>query len=133
MNFLTLKLPAMFGDHHVIEVRRLLSALPGVGDIYASSSYHTVEIHFEGAKLTPEEITEVLADAGYLDEMVVPVETGAYSEEGDDLPAFFRASTAYKQTGNMVSFAQDIPYSGRPIWPCPGFGPISHEEEVEHA
>jgi len=30
MEVLSLELPAMYGDHHVVEVRRLLFELPGV-------------------------------------------------------------------------------------------------------
>jgi hypothetical protein len=33
--------------------------------------------------------------------------------------------------GNMVSFAQQVPYSGRPLWPCPGMGTLTIEDEGE--
>ena len=39
MKTLSLELPAMYGDHHVIEVRRILLEIDGVKDVYASSSF----------------------------------------------------------------------------------------------
>jgi hypothetical protein len=39
MNTLTLELPAIYGDHHVLEVRRILFELPGIEDVYASSNF----------------------------------------------------------------------------------------------
>ena len=35
MEVLTLELPAMYGDHHVVEVRRILLEIPGVDNVYA--------------------------------------------------------------------------------------------------
>jgi len=32
-----IELPALFGDHHVTEVRRILNEIQGVKDVYASS------------------------------------------------------------------------------------------------
>ena len=28
------------------------------------------------------------------------------------------------QTGKAISFAQQTPFTGRPLWPCPGMGPL---------
>jgi len=38
-----LELPAMYGDHHVTEVRHILLGLDGVKDVYASSGFRVVE------------------------------------------------------------------------------------------
>jgi copper chaperone CopZ len=132
MKTLTLKLPAMFGDHHVVEVRRLLTELPDIGEIYASSAFRTVEVQYDDTKVTPTEVEKVLEEAGYLEELPVPVEIGATSPGTNGDRAFFRHTTAYQQVGSSVSFAQKIPYAGKPLWPCPGFGVIEHKEEVEH-
>jgi len=128
MESLTLKLPAMFADHHVVEVRRVLSSLPGVGDIYASSAFLSAEIEYEPDLISPEEIERALKTAGYLEALPVPEEVGAkpIGENGDR--PFFRHTTAYSQAGKTVSFAQNIPFAGRPLWPCPGLGLIEREE-----
>lgn len=123
---LTLELPSMYGDHHVVEVRNLLLALAGVEDVYASSSFHIVEVQYDAAKATPEQIETVLDEAGYLGELPMPAETSiAATEEGGK--AFFRHTDAFEQTGLVVSFGQKVPYNGRPLWPCPGMGPISEQ------
>jgi copper chaperone CopZ len=125
---LTLELPNMFGDHHVIEVRRLLFDLPGIEDIYASSGFHVVEITYDEAQLDPDQIQNVLDQAGYLGELPHPSETGkAATEEGSN--TYFRHTAAFAQTGKAVTFTQHVPYVGRPLWPCPGMGPIQSEEE----
>lgn len=43
METTTISVPAMFGDHHVLQVRRIRSGLAGVEHIYASSSLQIVE------------------------------------------------------------------------------------------
>lgn len=130
---LIFELPTMYGDHHVIEVRRLLLEMPGVKDVYASSSFHTVEVEYDEAAVTPDLMMEKLDQAGYLGELPVPVEQGATSAPQNGEKPFFRHTAAYEQAGRDVSFAQSIPYAGRPLWPCPGMGPIGkYEEEVSH-
>ena len=39
MEVFNIDLPAMYGDHHVVEVRRILMDIPGVEDVYASSGF----------------------------------------------------------------------------------------------
>jgi hypothetical protein len=79
----------------------------------------------------------VLEEAGYLGELPVAVEQGAVEgRENGDKP-FFRHTTAYAEAGKTVSFAQKVPFAGRPLWPCPGMGPIEQqkgepEEEMNH-
>ena len=137
MECLTLTLPAMFADHHVIEVRRVLSELPGVGAIYASSAFLSAEIEYDPAITSPEAIEYALKAAGYLDELPFSVEVGILPAGEDGDQPFFRHSTAYTQAGKTVSFAQNIPISGRALWPCPGMSPAEHSvlkrEEAEHA
>lgn len=129
---LILELPNMFGDHHVIEVRRLLLNTPGVEQVYASSSFHIVEVKYDEAKLDPDEIERTLDRAGYMGQLPQPNETGiAATEEGSN--TYFRHTAAFEQTGKAVGFTQHVPYVGRPLWPCPGMGPIqSVEEEKTH-
>ena len=63
----------MYGDHHVIEVRRLLLELPGVQDVYASSAFQVVEVTYDPAQLDAGAITARLDEAGYLGDLLVPV------------------------------------------------------------
>ena len=53
METFVLELPTMYGDHHVVEVRRLLLGLPGVEEVYASSGFQSVEVTYDPAKTSP--------------------------------------------------------------------------------
>ena len=129
MDILSIDLPTMYGDHHVTEVRHLLLELDGVDDVYASSGFQVVEIQYDEAKLDEEAIKSVLGDAGYLGELQISVEQGAIEDRENGDKPFFRHTIAYEQTGRDVNFAQQVPFAGRPLWPCPGMGPIKHVEE----
>jgi copper chaperone CopZ len=134
MESLSIKLPALFADHHVVEVRRILSELPGIGDIFASSAFRSVEIKYDPALVDDENIARVLAAAGYLDELPLPLEIGAQENGQEKARPFFRHSTAYAQAGKTISFAQDVPITSRSHWPCPGMGVIERlEDEIEEA
>lgn len=131
METLTLELPTMYGDHHVLEVRRLLFELAGVEDVYASSGFQVAEVSYDPTKVTPEAIRARLEEVGYLGELPVPVEAGAaaYLEKRDR--SFFRKATLYENTRQVVSFAQNVSYSGRPLWPCPGMGSLKTKPSEE--
>jgi len=124
METFSLELPTMYGDHHVVEVRRLLLGLPGVEDVYASSGFQTVEVTYDPAKTSPIAIRTCLTEAGYVGDLPVPVEEGAaeYVQKNDR--SFFRHTTVYENVRQVVSFQQIVAYRGRPLWPCPGMGPI---------
>ena len=133
MNTLSIDLPTMYGDHHVTEVRHLLLELDGIEDVYASSGFQVVEVQYDEAKLDAEKIKSVLGEAGYLGELPVTVERGAIEDRENGDKPYFRHSVAYEQTGSSISFAQQVPFAGRPLWPCPGMGPIKQvKEEVTH-
>ncbi|MGQ9850063.1 MAG: heavy-metal-associated domain-containing protein [Aggregatilineaceae bacterium] len=131
MEKLTLDVPAMYGDHHVLEVRRLLSALPGIADIYASSAFQIVEVTYDPQAVDAEQIRATLEKAGYLEPLPVPIESDRAVYHSDDPNVYFRHSAAYAQAGQTVSFAQRVSYSGRPLWPCPGMGPLQRVDEGE--
>ena len=137
METISIDLPAMYGDHHVMEVRHLLLELPGVTEVYASSSFHIVEVQFDETKLDAGQIEQTLDKAGYLGELPVPVEKGALSERENGDKPFFRQTAAHEGTGQDIGFAQKVPYAGRPLWPCPGMGPLAqnvdeNEEELNY-
>ncbi|KAA3641986.1 MAG: copper chaperone [Chloroflexi bacterium] len=128
MKKLTLQLPKMYADHHVVEVRRLLEEMPGVKAIYASSAFHQAQIEYDGRQVKEEDLTAKLEEAGYMGEMPMDVEREAHQE---DTP-FFRKTAVIEQVGSSVSFAQEVNGQGRPLWPCPGVGTLTEiEKEME--
>ena len=135
MKTLTLELPALYGDHHVLEVRRILTALPGVEDVYASSAFRAVEICYNPEQVSAEQLESALAEAGYTGELNVAVEKYAAGSNGSTQAGsqtsleFQRHTTVYEQTRKVVGFAQNIQSQGRPLWPCPGVGVIRKMEE----
>jgi len=136
MDKLAIDVPAMYGDHHVIEVRQILLQLSGVDDVYASSAFHVVEVSYDPAVILPEDIKARLGEAGYLGDLPMPLETGRpVSQDAErDKDIFFRHSAAFEQTKELVSFGQNVTNTGRALWPCPGIGPIPTPapEEATH-
>ncbi len=130
MKTIAIPVPAMYGDHHVVEVRRLLFELPGVQDVYASSAFHQVEVQFDPDKTNEEAIQALLAQQGYLDEMLMPVESSlAANLQKDSSKTFFRHTQVYETLRDTVSFSQQIVTTGKPLWNCPGFGVIKNKME----
>ncbi len=129
MESLTLSVPAMYGDHHVLEVRRLLLALPGIGDVYASSAFKVVELTYDPAQIEPDVIVNTLKATGYLDELPLPVESGRPVTEANGSDRYFRHTAVYPQAERVVAFVQDVAPSPRPLWPCPGLGPVPRTDE----
>ena len=129
MKTLTLELPTLYGDHHVIEVRRILLETPGVEDVYASSSFHVVEIQYDPEKVSEEDLKTKLDDAGYLGDFDFPIEAGTAAYLNETGQNYFRHTAVYGTTKQVVSFAQNVSYSGKPLWPCPGMGVIKVSDE----
>ncbi len=65
MERLTLTLPAMWADHHVLAVRSALADMSGIADAEASARDFSVQIAFDPATTTPEAVAARLAEAGY--------------------------------------------------------------------
>lgn len=135
MKTLTLDLPAMYGDHHVLEVRRILAALAGVEDIYASSAFRALEVSYNPDQVSADQIEGALAEAGYAGDLGIAVEQYATGANGGAAPGsatsleFQRHTAVYEQTRKVVGFAQNVQFQGRPLWPCPGVGVIRKMEE----
>ena len=124
----TFEAPALFADHHVSEVRRIMLELTGVEDVYASSAFQIIEVTYDPAKVKAEELTARLEEAGYLGDIPMLTETGvAVEKRGDD--SAFRHTATYETVKSTVSFAQRVNYEGRPLWPCPGMTPTKMTEE----
>ena len=125
----TFETPALFGDHHVTEVRQILLEVEGVTDVYASSAFQTIEVTFDESKTNDQEITARLEETGYLGEWTIPVELESAAQQGDGQKPFFRHTTTYETIKHTVSFAQRVNYQGRPLWHCPGIGAVRMDEE----
>jgi len=118
---LSLELPAMYGDHHVKEVRRILLEFDGVTEVYASSGFHVVEVEYNGKKTPKKDLVAALEKAGYIGDLSISVEpsTPAYLSEGKK---YFRTTSRSEETRNIIGFEQEVEYQGRTQWPCPGLG-----------
>ncbi len=132
MKTVTFETPTMYGDHHVLEARRLLFALPGVQHVYASSCFRLVQMTYDEMALAHDTIRHTLEMAGYLRQMPVPSEREAALMDKDEPNHFLRHTAVSQQARAGVSFVQDVPAATRPWWPCPGIGTVSPEKEVPH-
>jgi copper chaperone CopZ len=123
------ELPTMYGDHHVLEVRRILSALPGVLDVYASSAFQVVEVAYDETQVNDLELAIKLDEAGYLGEWTPTSEKDLPANTISKEEAFFRHTEVFETTKQVVGFTQTVNYVGRPLWPCPGMGVVRPIEE----
>ena len=73
----TFDVPTLFGDHHVLEVRRILLEIPGVKDVYASSAFQMIEVSYDETQTNDLELQVKLDAAGYLGEWSMPIEISA--------------------------------------------------------
>jgi len=126
METIQMEAPALYGDHHVSEVRRVLFAVEGVREVYASSAFHIIEITFEPEKVSAGQLEELLRGMGYLDELPVPMEAIPMSASGNGKHAF--RQTAFLESSRQVGFLQPSPTQQRAVWPCPGFGLLKMDE-----
>jgi copper chaperone CopZ len=127
------EVPALYADHHVTEVRKILLGLEGVTDVYASSAFQIVEVTYDETRINDLEIAVKLDDSGYLGEWSLPIETGAAAQTTEGQNPYFRHSTTYETIKQTVSFGQKVTYQGRPLWHCPGIGAVRMDEEDKNA
>ena len=120
MKTLSVDVPAMYGDHHVVEVRRILTQLPGVESVYASSAFRVVEVGFDEKNQNEDSIRKVLDEAGYLADLEAPMETGKPADGGSNGATWFRHTAAREAIEETVAFEQTVPHRGPVLWPCPG-------------
>ena len=127
-----LDMPSLYGDHHVTEVRSILLEIPGVQEVYASSSFRVVEIQYDESKTSEKDLEKVLDKNGYFGELLTQTESEKAESSGESTGTFLRHTAAYKQTKLTVGFSQSIVQNqGRALWPCPGMGLIQLGKEME--
>ena len=113
--------PTLYGDHHVLEVRRILLALPGIIEVYVSSCFHVIEVSFDPVQISPEDIASVLEEAGYL------ADPPAIDEMMGQTP--HRHTVMVKQNRSAVGFQHEILIHKPSAWPCPGMGLLKGRED----
>jgi copper chaperone CopZ len=116
--------PGLYADHHVTAVRQALLSLPGVGEVYASSAFFVVEVTYDEAVISPDSLKNKLDELGYSSEIPIRTESWSLSETGGS----FRQSATYEVLKKTMSFQQRVPADSRPLWYCPGLGPIAPTE-----
>ena len=119
MKSVTIEAPAMYADHHVVEVRRLLLEVPGVETVCASSAFQAVKIEYDPEQTSEDALNRILDENGYLGDLELPLESGEPAV-GSDAKTYFRHTASYQCAGKTISFGQEVASSGRPLWPCPG-------------
>lgn len=61
----TLHIPQMYGDHHVVAVRQALSELSGVDEVWASAALQQAMVTYHPELISAEDIMARLEQAGY--------------------------------------------------------------------
>jgi copper chaperone CopZ len=130
MKKLTLELPIMYADHHVMEVRRLLLEIPGVAEVYASSCFQIVEVAYDPERVNDLQISQKLDEAGYLGEWTLISEEMKPVEAGSTNGRQLRKTAVYEQLKD-ISFTRTVNQVSRPLWPCPGMGVIKGMDEED--
>jgi copper chaperone CopZ len=121
--------PALYGDHHVLEVKRILFELPGIDDVYASSAFKYIEIEFDPDKISEDKIRTKLENSGYFDEITIPKEKGTVAYQNGQLDAYFRhTDTLGEKEAMTINFGQDVKKVKKHLWNCPGLGIIEIKE-----
>lgn len=100
MEKLQLNLPDMWADHHVLKVRAVLTAMPGVQEVIASSAFRMVALSYDATLASPGAIMAALEEAGY---SVATDGTGVIAETvpvatGQRDPAWFRLGMRQHKT-----------------------------------
>jgi hypothetical protein len=114
MEKITLGIPAMYGDHHVMAVRTIFASLSGASVVYASAAFQQIAIAWEPSQISRQQIEDALTAQGYVPGQPVSV---------PQLPAAHHMEyvTAFGAAQDTVRFSVGAaPADGHPT-PCPGF------------
>jgi copper chaperone CopZ len=96
--------PAMYADHHVLRVREVLLAGPGVSEVQASAARRKVLVHFDEAVTSDEALRDALSAAGYPPDEAP--ELGGFPERHKDGSAWYaviqRTTTTERKDREMA-------------------------------
>jgi copper chaperone CopZ len=133
MQRVTFRLPAMYADHHVTEVRRLILEIAGVAEVHASSAFQRVEVYFDEGAVAAATIENMLVETGYARDLPLPVESGAPVDGLNGKGEFYRRTAAKEAAVSIIGFGRQVPAAQHGLWPCPGFGALRPDnEEINH-
>lgn len=118
----------LFGDHHVLEIKRILSEVEGVKESFISSAYNFIKIEFDENATSEEALKTLFEDAGYTGDLGFEVEEFAV-DPGNSNKKHFRKSVLYGQTGMTQGFKQNVTKTSRANWPTPGMGKLEVGKE----
>lgn len=92
-------IPKMYGDHHVLAVRKALLDTEGVEDLVASAALKKLTVDYDPAKVSMDALKARLIEAGYgVDAtLVVP----APKANIDDESAWFTANVRKTKTSEI--------------------------------
>ena len=65
MEQLTLQIPKMWADHHVLAVRKVLSGIDGVREVEASAARKRVSLRYDPSVVGRDQVVQALQSAGY--------------------------------------------------------------------
>ncbi len=98
MEELTLTIPGMWADHHVLAVREVLVGM-GITEIMASAANSTVRLAFDPSAVGQDGILQALVEAGYDPSQVVTFPQPLASKERES--AWFAAGVRMTQTNRL--------------------------------
>jgi copper chaperone CopZ len=93
MERLNLSVPAMYADHHVLAARQVLSQLPGVEDVEASSAAKMIRLGYDPARTNPQAVANALGAAGYGSQAVSFAAPPKHQDEGSAWKTLIRRIT----------------------------------------
>jgi copper chaperone CopZ len=96
MDKVTFSIPAMWADHHVLDVRQALGQVGGVEEVLASAMYKDVLIKYDPTSATPEILADALAKAGF--KVAEAPELPAHPERTDDKSDWFQFQERVTET-----------------------------------
>ncbi len=98
MEQLSLTIPALYADHHVTNVKRLLSPISGVENVIASAAFKEVYVEFDAQKTSRDALVKALTDAGY----------APGTEESVGVMPYAKADPAWEKLGQRVTVTNQV-------------------------
>lgn len=93
---ISVKVPGMYGDHHILAVQKALGQLPGIQGVWASAASREVLVKFDADVIGAAAIRAALDAAGYPSEEEQPVLAVAGQHQKD--PTWAQTNVRMTQT-----------------------------------
>lgn len=99
MESVTLKVPALWADHHTLVVHDLLAGMEGISEVFASSKNREVSLSYDPGKVALAAVEDTLSEAGY------PV--GA-EEKPEEVGFVWRKAGRWLEIGDRVTVTHQV-------------------------